>query len=129
VEPDEFLTRAGIEALSEAEEDDYADRFFAAYRAAMQSRNFGRRLAFTQHLADLAEWTLPHDEYVQKIELPAWNLMWEDPEQFIATLEELANSPEATEEDRQRLAGDIAKLQTMAEAKRQLGDLGETGSS
>jgi hypothetical protein len=112
VEPDEFISQAAWEKLSYQEQNAYYERFSESLRAVLQGRNFDRALLFSEHWDDLASWTLS-----------AWNVMWENADQLVARLEELATSPELSEADRSWAAESLGKVRAIREHKREAEDL------
>jgi hypothetical protein len=123
VEPHEFLSKDEFEALSDDEALAYVQRFHPALDAALKSGDVDRVLPFSEHLADLVEWTQSPEDYTRMVALPFWNAQWENIDKFVETLEELSASPELDESDRRFAAESLERARAIQEHKRGLEDL------
>jgi hypothetical protein len=112
VEPEEFITQAAWEKLSQQEQDAYYERFSVSLRAVLQGRNSDRALLFADHWDDLASWTRS-----------AWNTMLGNADQLEARLKELATSPELSETDRSWASVSLDKVRAVREHEREAEDL------
>ena len=115
MDPDSFLDRESVFALSEEEQETYVASVGAALRVARAGGDEAPMLTCSAHLLDLAEWALPPEEYDEPRPGPAWDAAWENAEGMLSLCERVETNPEASDRDRASAAEQIEPLRAIVE--------------
>lgn len=124
MDPTDFLSREEFERLSEEDAERYTEDVAAGFVSAEGAGDEERLVSFAIHQLDLAEWTLPAEEYERLIREPLWDAAWANAQTFRESLEQHLASAELTAAERSRVLALVEHARTIEEHKRSLEELG-----